>query len=144
MKITCDTAVVLTALTSVNGAARAIISNVIAGEIKIAISPPLWQEYLNLTKRPATSQLAKVETEQLSSFFGMMKPVCEMVTLSPGWLPMIKDAGSDLVLATAVMAQVDMVITMSPQIYADAAQDLALPIYTPATAWEFWQRKDDA
>lgn len=131
MIIILDTNVAVAALRSPLGAAAEIMRRILRGEIKAAVSVPLFIEYEAVLLRPAHLKAAKVSAKAVNNLLDVLAGVIVPVEVFYLWRPQLKDADDDMVLEAAVNGQASVIVTFNVSDFLPAASKFAIRVLTP-------------
>ena len=107
--------------------ARTILRNVLAGEIRVILTTPLFKQYEDVLRRPGANDLPE---PALRVVLDRLCAAAEKVTVDFR-LPALRDAGDTAVLEAAVAGRAAAVVTTNVRDFGDAAlYDVA--VLTPA------------
>ncbi len=132
MRIVLDTASLITALRSSNGAAGEVIRLVLRREIVTLMNHNLGLEYRDVALRPehvAASGLAAGEILELIELLeGLAEPV--LVVRKPR--PMSSDPNDDMVLDVAINGAADAIVTNNTKHFSVAEKRFRIPVLSPS------------
>ena len=128
MRVVLDTNVLVEALRSRQGAANAILRKAARKRIEIALSVPLYCEYLDVLVRPGMVPLPPAEAEEFCLSLAAIAHLQEIYFL---WRPSLPDPKDDMVLELAVASQAHYLITFNTGDFRPAAA-FQLKVVTPA------------
>lgn len=114
-KILCvilDTNVLAAALRSKNGASYQLISLLFAKRFKIAVSLPLYMEYLDVLLRP-TVRPAEISDADILDFVDEILQQAQTQNIYFLWRPWLKDEKDDMILELAIASQSDYIVTFN-------------------------------
>ena len=132
-RIILDTNVLVSALTSAEGASRVVLRGVLQGRWQALVSLALFLEYEDVLSRPQTiarCPLPEAEREDLIDAFASC---CQMLELHYMWRPNLRDEADNHVFELAVAAQNAVLLTWNLRDFASA--ELRFPhirVLTPA------------
>ncbi len=108
-----DTNVLVSAFTSAEGAARAVLRQVLGGQIDALLSVPLFVEYEAVMARPETRRRSPLSTTEQERLFDAFLARTQLVEVYYRWRPSLRDEGDNHVLELAVAAGDAPVVTFN-------------------------------
>jgi len=112
LRVVFDTNVLAAALRSKSGASFQLISLLFANKFKIAISLPLYMEYLDVLLRP-TVKPAGVSDADILDFVDEILQQAQRQNIYFLWRPWLKDEKDDMILELAIAGQADYIVTFN-------------------------------
>ena len=135
MRAVLDTNVLLSGLLW-HGAPHALLERVRDSALTLVSSPALLAELTEVIGRPKfDSVLARSQTSQTSqaSVLAEFRQLAEILDPPPLSRPVCRDPDDDALLALAIAAQADLIVSGDKDLLALGSYD-AIPILTPAQA----------
>jgi putative PIN family toxin of toxin-antitoxin system len=111
-RVILDTNVLTAALRSKNGASYQLISSLFANKFKIAVSLPLYMEYLDVSLRP-TVKPSGVSDADILDFVDEILQQAQTQNIYFLWRPWLKDEKDDMILELAIASQADYIVTFN-------------------------------
>lgn len=136
MKVTIDTNILYQALCSQIGASYAILQLVRSGDLQLAISVPVFEEYCDVLCRPKVLKeagLVRADAEAVLDFIalaGIPTPIDFL------WRPNLKDESDNMFVELAMASGSDHLITRNRRHYS-IGNDLLFDSFTVVTPAEF-------
>ncbi|MBL9192564.1 MAG: putative toxin-antitoxin system toxin component, PIN family [Opitutaceae bacterium] len=128
MRAVIDTNVLVAALRSRRGAANAILRKAARKRFEIALSVPLFCEYLDVLVRPGMVPLSPAEVEEFCLSLAGIAHLQDIYFL---WRPLLPDPKDDMVLELAVASEARYLVTFNAGDFRPAAA-FQLRVVTPA------------
>jgi putative PIN family toxin of toxin-antitoxin system len=141
--VTIDTNIIYQALCSQSGASHAVLGLVRSGDIQLAISVPVFEEYRDVLFRPGflkEAGLVRADAEAVLEFIALVGIPTPIDFL---WRPNLKDESDNMFVELAMASGSDHLITRNRRHYS-IGNDLVLDSFTVATPAEFlteWRSK---
>jgi len=132
-RIVLDTNVLVSALTSPDGASRAVLRGVLQGTWRPLISLPLFMEYEDVLARSEVLERCPLPDDERQALLDALLARCEMVELYYAWRPNLRDEGDNHVFELVVASQDAALLTWNVRDFASA--ELRFPqvrVLTPA------------
>lgn len=112
MRIICDTNVLARAAVRPLGPARAVLIAALTPLHRLILSEPMLVELNRVLRYERVRSQANLTEGEVDSFITNLRDVADLVTL-PGEIPQVaSDPDDDLVLATAIGGQCDVICTL--------------------------------
>ena len=112
LRVVFDTNVLAAALRSKSGASYQLISLLFANKFKIALSLPLYMEYLDVLPRPAVKP-AGISDADILDFVDEILLQAQTQNIYFLWRPWLKDEKDDMILELAIATQADYIVTFN-------------------------------
>lgn len=112
MRVVFDTNVLVAAARSQSGASFALISMLPAKEFELAISIPLYLEYLDVLQRPENIPSNQTPSDVVS-FVRKLLGYSHKQSVYFRWRPTLKDPNDDFVLELAIASQSHHIVTFN-------------------------------
>lgn len=112
LRVVFDTNVLAAALRSKSGASYQLVSLLFANKFRIAVSLPLYMEYLDVLLRP-TVKPAGVSDADILDFADEILQQAQTQTIYFLWRPWLKDEKDDMILELAIASQADYIVTFN-------------------------------
>jgi uncharacterized protein len=132
-RIILDTSVLVAALTSPDGASRAVLRGALQGRWEPMISLPLFMEYEDVMARREVLERCPLPQDEREALLDALLSRCELVEVYYAWRPNLRDEGDNHVFELAVAAQGAALLTWNLRDFASA--ELRFPqvrVLTPA------------
>jgi len=134
MRILADTNVLISLLLGVGegGAIRSIFRALLSGQFTLLLPDQLVDE-LTATVRGKPRLAKRITSDELDQFVALLRQIGERVATVEGPFPaVLRDPDDDYVLAYALMASADYLLTGDKDLLAFQGQVVGLAIVTPA------------
>ncbi len=131
MKLVLDTEVVVASVLSERGASRQLLLRVVDGLLKGAVSVPLMLECESVLKRSKILKASNLTENDMDVVLDQLAASMEHVEMFFLWRPMLRDAGDDMVLETAVNGQADTLVTFNVADFGDAPRRFGIELIRP-------------
>ncbi len=131
MKLVLDTDVVVASVLSERGASRQLLLRVVDGLLKGAVSVPLMLEYESVLKRSKILKASNLTENDMDVVLDQLAASMEHVEMFFLWRPMLRDAGDDMVLETAVNGGADTIVTFNVADFGDAPRRFGIELTRP-------------
>ena len=112
LRVVFDTNVLAAALRSKSGASYQLISLLFANKFKIAVSLPLYMEYLDVLLRP-TVKPAGISDADILDFVDEILLQAQTQNIYFLWRPWLKDEKDDMILELAIASHEDYIVTFN-------------------------------
>ncbi len=126
-----DTDVVVASVLSELGASRQLLLRVVDGLLPGAVSVPLMLEYESVLKRSKILKASGLEADDVDVILDQLAASMEHVEMFFLWRPMLRDAGDDMVLETAVNGGADAIVTFNVADFGDAPGRFGIELTRP-------------
>ena len=113
-----DTNVLAAALRSKSGESFALISMLPSPKFKLAVSVPLYLEYLDVLMRPEVKP-ANISNADVLSFIRKTLDYSHKQRIYFRWRPWLRDAKDDMVLELAIASNADYIVTFNLKDFAN-------------------------
>lgn len=142
MKVTADTNILYQALRSRTGASHAILQLVRSGDLQLAISVPVFEEYKGVLLRPSVLKetgLGRTDIEAVLDFVALAGVPTPINFL---WRPNLKDESDNMFVELAVASGSEYLITRNRRHYTVGTALLfdSFAIVTPAEFLAQWRK----
>lgn len=134
MRFVLDTATIVAALRSNEGASRQLLVWALERRYTSLASVALFVEYEAVATRPEHLRSAGWELDEVGAVLDALAGVVEPVSVSYSWRPMARDADDDMVLEAAVNGRADAIVTFNVRDVAAAAERFGVDVLTPGRA----------
>lgn len=131
MLVVMDTDVIVAALRSPSGASAALLRMVRAGDVNLAASVSLFTEYEAVCLRPEHGEATRLSVQQVGTFLDVLASLVKPVVVHFNWRPQLRDPGDEMVLETAINAQVGALLTFNQKHFASAVSRFGLKLALP-------------
>jgi putative PIN family toxin of toxin-antitoxin system len=112
LRVVLDTNVLAAALRSKRGASYQLISLLFANKFKIALSLPLYMEYLDVLLRPAVKP-AGISDADILDFIDEILLQAQTQNIYFLWRPWLKDEKDDMILELAIASNAHYIVTFN-------------------------------
>ncbi len=112
LRVVFDTNVLAAALRSKSGASYQLVSLLFANKFKIALSLPLYMEYLDVLLRPTVKPAGVSDTDILDFVDEILKQA-QTQNIYFLWRPWLKDEKDDMILELAIASQANYIVTFN-------------------------------
>ena len=123
MVVTLDTNVLFQAFASSRGASHQIFRLVRNGELTMAISVPVFEEYYDVLSRDRNKRHLRLDEEEIGVVMDFIATVGKPTNISFAWRPNLKDESDNMIVELAVASQSQYLITRNIR---DFSQDADL------------------
>lgn len=124
-----------------HGAPHALLERVRGGELTLVMSTALLDEVTDVLNRPKFDSVLVRSKTSLSRTLDELRRLAEIVEAPPLPQPVCRDADDDAILAAAIAAQADLVISGDDDLLS-LKQYRSIPILTPAEALDLIATKE--
>jgi putative PIN family toxin of toxin-antitoxin system len=122
MKITLDTNIIYQALYSQSGASHAILRLIRAGEIQMALSIPVFEEYRDVLSRSKTQSELKLSEEEAEVVLDFIALIGVATPIRYLWRPNLRDENDNIFVELAVASGSEYLITRNIRDYTVGAE----------------------
>ena len=112
MRVVFDTNVLVAAVRSKRGASFALISMLPSPKFELAVSIPLYLEYLDVLMRPEL-KLPNTSNAEILSFVRKILDYSHKQSIYFRWRPWLKDPNDDMILELAIASQSSLIVTFN-------------------------------
>jgi putative PIN family toxin of toxin-antitoxin system len=112
VKVVFDTNVLAAALRSKNGASYQLVSMLPSPKFELAISVPLYLEFLDVLMRPEIKP-ANISNTDVLSFLRKILDYSHKQSIHFSWRPWLKDPNDDMILELAIASQSSYIVTFN-------------------------------
>jgi putative PIN family toxin of toxin-antitoxin system len=140
MRLTLDTAAMVSAIRSDAGASRRLLVAALEQRFTMLASVPLMIEYQAVMTRSEHLKASGLSADDVDVLLDAVAAVVEPVRLAFLWRPALRDPNDDMVLETAVNGQADAIVTFNIRDFGDAAKRFGVEILLPGAAWKRLER----
>jgi len=126
-----DTDVIVAAVRSAGGAARALLEAMHAGRLVGVISVPLLLEYEAVLSRPDHLRARASSQAEVDTILDGLAGVMEHVVLHYLWRPLLRDGDDDMVLETAINGGTSVIVTFNLRDYGCWPESLGIEVLRP-------------
>jgi putative PIN family toxin of toxin-antitoxin system len=112
LRVVFDTNVLAAALRSKRGASFALVSLLPSTKFELAVSLPLYLEYLDVLTRTEIKP-AGISDADISSFVGEITRHAQTQNIYFLWRPWLRDEKDDMILELAIASQADYIVTFN-------------------------------
>ena len=113
MIVTIDTNVLFQAFYSNRGASHEILRLVRHGEVSMAVSVPVFQEYRDVLSRAESRQALQLAPEDIETIMQFVAAVGRPTSIAYSWRPNLRDEADNMILELAVASGSDYLITQN-------------------------------
>jgi putative PIN family toxin of toxin-antitoxin system len=126
-----DTSVVVAGVCSPLGASFVVLRGVLLGQIRPAVSVPLFLEYESALVNPRIMRLHRLTAADVGALLDGMAGCVAPVKLHYLWRPQLRDPDDEMVLETAVNAGARKLLTFNARDFQPAAKRFDIEIVSP-------------
>lgn len=112
LRVVFDTNVLAAALRSKRGASFALVSLLPSTKFELAVSLPLYLEYLDVLTRTEIKP-AGISDADISNFVGEITRHAQTQNIYFLWRPWLRDEKDDMILELAIASQADYIVTFN-------------------------------
>lgn len=112
LRVVFDTNVLAAALRSKSGASYQLVLLLLAQKFEVAISLPLYIEYLDVLMRPQVRPPNVTDADILDFVDDILK-YSHTQSIYYLWRPWLKDEKDDMILELAIAAQAELIVTFN-------------------------------
>ncbi|MGA2569847.1 MAG: putative toxin-antitoxin system toxin component, PIN family [Terracidiphilus sp.] len=134
MRVVLDTSVLVAAIRSQTGTAKALVENVLRSRLELLISTPLVLEYEAVLTRREHLHASGLTRNEVDSLIDMLCSVGLEVSMFRKVRPKLSDPDDEMVLETAVNGHADAIVTFNVSDFAGVAEDFHIEVLTPREA----------
>lgn len=140
MLLTLDTNVILQALSSHNGASAKIVDDIFSGNLELALSVPVFQEYEDVLSRPSLQKKLGFSHKEALIFLNALLKTGKRQKIYYLWRPNLKDEKDNLFVELALASQSQFLITSNLRDFQQMELVLqGCQILTPAMFIQHWR-----
>jgi putative PIN family toxin of toxin-antitoxin system len=132
-RVVLDRRVFVAAVRS-DGVSRLLLVRALDGAFVALASIPLMVEYESALLHHRTLAASGIPASGMHALVDAFAAMVEPVALTPIWRPVLRDAADDAALETAVQGAADVLVTLDPRAFGDAADYPGLIVASPAAA----------
>lgn len=112
LRVVFDTNVLAAALRSKSGASFALISSLPSSKFELALSLPLYMEYLDVLMRPEIKPV-EISRAEIADFIDEILLNAQTKNIYFLWRPWLKDEKDDMILELAIASQAEYIVTFN-------------------------------
>jgi putative PIN family toxin of toxin-antitoxin system len=142
MIVTIDTSVLFQAFYSSVGASHEIVRMVRFGEIEMAISVPVFQEYRDVLSRPDNQTLLGLDDADVDTIMSFVATIGRVTHISYSWRPNLRDEADNMIVELARASASRFLITRNVRdmtIGSDLKND-DIDVVTPGGFLRRWRK----
>jgi putative PIN family toxin of toxin-antitoxin system len=143
VKVTLDTNIIFQAINSSAGASHAILQMVRNGDVQMAISVPVFEEYRDVLYRPKTIKETGFTREDMEKILDFIALVGITTPIDYLWRPNLRDEADNMFVELALASGSEYLITSNIRDFT-IGNDLILDSFAIATPSDFlkaWRGK---
>ena len=140
--MTVDTNVLFEALYSSRGASYQILRLIRRGELVMAISVPVFQEYRDVLSRQTSKSQLGLDEDSIEVILQFIAMVGRPTNISYAWRPNLRDEADNMIIELALASRSEYLITRNIRdftVEADLKND-DLRIVTPGEFIQEWRK----
>lgn len=138
-----DTGLLVAALISRSGASSVIIDAALAGRFRYAVSVALALEYEAVLFNPRISGLAWATDAQRATVLDAFLARADLLpAIDFAWRPLLPDPGDELVVACALQAGAEAIVTLNVRDFEPARPWPSPPVLRPGAAVDQLRRRE--
>ena len=118
LRVIFDTNVLVAALRSKYGASFQLLSMLPSAKFELALSLPLYMEYLDVLLRPTVKPVGVADADILD-FIDEIIQHAQTQNIYFLWRPWLKDKKDDMILELAIASQADYIVTFNLKDFAN-------------------------
>ncbi len=143
VKVTADTNILYQALRSRLGASHAILQLVRTGDLQLAISVPVFEEYRDVFLRPSVLKEIGLDRSDVEAVLDFIALAGVPTLIDFLWRPNLKDESDNMFVELAVASESEYLITRNRRHYASgsALRFDSFSIVTPAEFLNQWRKQ---
>lgn len=126
-----DTAVLITALRSANGAAAEILNLILHRRIVLLMDYKLACEYRDVALRPQHLRASGLTTRETERLIQVIENIAEPIVVHRKYRPLSSDPDDDMVLDVAINGHADAIVTNNVKHLRNAAEGFGIGALTP-------------
>ncbi len=138
MRVTLDTNILYQALYSRSGASHAVLQLIRLGEIQLALSIPVFEEYREVLLRKKTRDETGLSTEEMEKVLEFIALIGVATPIDYLWRPNLRDEADNCFVELAVASGSEYLITRNIRDYT-VGNELRLDSFRIVTPNEFIQ-----
>jgi uncharacterized protein len=119
LRVIVDTNVLVSAFTSADGAARAVLRTVLRGEALALVSLALFEEYRDVLSRREVMARCPLNAAQIEELLDAFLSASQLVTVFYNWRPNLRDEADNHVFELAVAAADAPLVTYNLRDFAN-------------------------
>ena len=131
-RIVLDTAAVVTAVRSANGAAGEVVELILRGVVVILMDHKVAYEYRDVALRPEHVAASALSHEEIATLIDALEDIAEPVLVDWKHRPLSIDPDDDMILDVAIEARADALVTDNKRHFKAAGQRFGIPVLSPA------------
>ena len=143
MVVTIDTSVLFQAFHSRRGASFQILQKVRYGEITMAVSLPVFQEYRDLLSRDDVRKQLALGPEDVETLLQFIATVARPTSIRFVWRPNLRDENDNMVMELALASGSEYLITRNTRDFlldTDLSNE-EVTVVTPAEFLIMWRNR---
>ena len=125
MRVVVDTNVWVAAVRSPHGASFLLLKQL--SRFTSLVSVPLFLEYEDVLKRPATLEASGLDIADMDAVLNMLARESEQIMINFLWRAQLNDPKDDMVLEVAVNGQADAIVTHNTQDFGNCDMTIRTP-----------------
>lgn len=143
MRIILDTNIIYQALYSSAGVSHAILQLVRSGEIQIAVSVPVFEEYRDVLYRPKTIKETGRSREDMEKVLDFIALIGVATPINYLWRPNLRDEADNMFVELALASGSEYLITRNVGDYTIDNELIldSFSITTPSDFLKEWRRR---
>lgn len=145
MIVTIDTNILFQAFYSNIGASHQIVRMVRYGELEMAISVPVFQEYRDVMSRPDNMTLLGLNDSDVDTIMDFVATIGRVTHISYSWRPNLRDEADNMIIELARASGSEYLITRNVRdmtIGTDLKND-DIDVVTPGDFLARWRKRWD-
>lgn len=140
MRLVLDTAIMVAAIRSDQGASRRLLHGVLERRgVVMLVSVPLLIEYEAVMTRREHLRASGLSVRDVGVLLDAVAKVAEPVSLDFLWRPALPDPDDDMALETTVNGAAVAIVTFNRRDFAPSARQFGLQIWLPGEALRRWE-----
>jgi len=134
MRLVFDTAVMVAALRSDQGASRRLLVAALERRLTLLVSTPLLIEYEAVMTRAEHLNASGLARNEVGQILDAVAAVATPVRLAFTWRPTLRDPDDDMVLETAVNGHANAIVTFNRRDFWPRIEEFGVAVWSPGEA----------
>ena len=120
--VTLDTNVLLQAFCSRSGASHAVFRLIRNGDLRLALSVPVFEEYRAVLTRPKSMEMMNLATDQVDTVLRFVAFVSSPSQVYYLWRPNLQDEADNMFVELAVASESNYLITQNTRDFVSGSE----------------------
>ena len=145
MLVTVDTNILYAALMSQRGASYAILRSILIGQLKIALSVPVFAEYEGVLKRQNSLQNFDMTIHMIDEFLDAIAAIGHIYKIYYSFRPNLRDEADNMFVELSLTSNSRYLITSNIRDFTIDSQLVFddLQVVTPSDFWFLWRSEHE-